>query len=131
MTFLLAFPEGWNSGRVTLIHKSGLRSLYCPIMVLISLSGLYFRILTERLTEVVETFSSLGEVENRFMKNRCDLKNFFILKRALFKVRTFGKKLFIGFVDISKAYDSVGRHSLEETGISCIEGHFFATLKAM
>ena len=80
-------------------------------MVLISLSGLYFKILTERLIEVVETFSSLGEVQNGFLKNRFEFINFFILNSALFKVRALGEKLFMGFVDISKAYDSVGRHS--------------------
>lgn len=38
------FPPGWNNGRVSLIHKKGLRELlgnYRPLTVIISLSGLF------------------------------------------------------------------------------------------
>ena len=129
------FPEGWNCGRVTLIHKSSLRALlgnYRPITVLISLSGLYSKILTERLIEVVETFSLLGEGQNGFRKNRCGSDNIFILNTALWKARALGEKLFMGFVDISKAYDSVDRdilwRKLESLGI---DGLFLGTLKSM
>ena len=50
-------PNGWNRGRVTLVHKRGLREVlgnYRPITVNISLSGLYSKVLNERLISVVE-----------------------------------------------------------------------------
>ena len=62
-------PDGWNRGRITLVHKYGLRELlgnYRPITVIISLSGLYSRVLNERLTQVVEQHNLLGEVQNGF-----------------------------------------------------------------
>ena len=66
-------PTGWNRGRITLIHKSDLREKltnYRPITVIISISGLYFKVLNERLIAVVETFGLLGEVQNGFRKER-------------------------------------------------------------
>ena len=129
------FPKGWNCGRITLIHKKGLRAKlgnYRPITVIIALSGFYSKLLNERLIEVVETFSLLGEVQNGFRKNRCGSDNIFILNTALWKARAMGEKLHMGFVDITKAYDSVNREllwrKLESLGIG---GVFLETLKAM
>ena len=42
------FPNGWNKGRISLIHKRGSRENlgnYRPLTVIISLSGLYSRVL--------------------------------------------------------------------------------------
>jgi hypothetical protein len=61
------FPRGWNCGRITLIHKKGLRGSlgnYRPITVLVSLSGFYSKVLNDRLIEVVETNNLLGEIQN-------------------------------------------------------------------
>lgn len=67
-------PHGWNRGRITLIHKRGQREVlgnYRPITVIISLSGLYSRVLNERLISVVEQHNLLGEIQNGFRKERC------------------------------------------------------------
>ena len=99
------FPQGWNSGRITLIHKKGLReklSNYRPITVLISLSGFYSKVLNERLIEVVETWVLLGEVQNGFRKGRCGADNIFLLHTILWKAKALGWKVHLGFVDISK-----------------------------
>ena len=77
-----SLPEGWNRGRVTLVHKRGLRELlgnYRPITVLISLSGLYSKVLNERLSLVVEEHDLLGEIQNGFRKERGGVDNNFIL----------------------------------------------------
>ena len=65
-------PKNWNRGRITLVHKYGLRELlgnYRPITVIISLSGLYSKVLNERLVQVVEKHDLLGEVQNGFRKD--------------------------------------------------------------
>ena len=70
------FPAGWSCGKITLIHKRGLRAKlgnYRPITVIISLSGFYSKLLNERLIEVVETYSLLGENQNGFRKNKAVL----------------------------------------------------------
>ena len=98
----------------------------------IALSGFYSKLLNERLTKVVETFSLLGEVQNGFRKNRGASDNIFILNTALWKAKAQGVKVHLGFVDITKAYDSVDRsilwRKLEELGI---DGVFLQTLKSM
>ena len=129
------FPKGWNCGRITLIHKKGLRAKlgnYRPITVLISLSGFYSKLLNERLICVVETHKLLGEIQNGFRKDRCGSDNLFILNTVLWKARALAKKVHLGFVDISKAYDSVNREilwsKLEAIGI---DGVFLESLKSI
>ena len=105
-------PDGWNRGLITLIHKKGLRELlknYRPITVIISMSGLYSRVLNARLTEVVETHGLLGEDQNGFRKGKMMADNNFILDSVLWKAQAVGTKVHLGFVDVSRAYDSVNR----------------------
>ena len=81
-----SFPSSWNRGRVSLIHKKGPREVlgnYRPLTVINSISGLYSRLLNERLRAVVEKFNLLGEIQNGFRKNRNASDNFFILKSIL------------------------------------------------
>ena len=129
------YPKGWNCGRITLVHKKGLRASlgnYRPITVLISMSGFYSKVLNERLIEVVETHNLLGEIQNGFRKERCGADNIFVLNTILWKARSLGEKVHMGFVDIQKAYDSVNREilweKLESLGFS---GPFLQTLKSM
>ena len=129
------FPPGWNNGRVSLIHKKGLRELlgnYRPLTVIISLSGLYSRIMNERLTEVVEAHSLLGEVQNGFRKNRMASDNVFVLHTILWKARAMKKKVHLAFCDISKAYDTVDREVLWKklSGLG-FGGQFLASLQAI
>ena len=128
-------PHGWNRGRVTLIHKRGLReqlSNYRPLTVIISLCGLYSRVLNERLISVVEQHDLLGEIQNGFRKNRCTGDNSFVLDTILWKARAMKKKVHLGFLDISKAYDTVNRSILWKKLHSLgIKGDFLATLMSI
>ena len=66
-------PEAWKIGRMVLIHKKGsLTDMgnYRPLTVLAAMSGLFSRVLNERLTSVVERKNILGEVQQGFRKNR-------------------------------------------------------------
>ena len=110
-------PHGWNKGRVTLIFKKGLREAlgnYRPVTVIISLSGLYSRVLNGRLTEVVEAHGLLGEEQNGFRKGRRMSDNNFLLDSVLWKSRNLRQKVHLAYLDISKAYDSVLRPILWE-----------------
>lgn len=129
------FPQGWNCGRITLIHKKGMRAKlgnYRPITVLVSLSSFYSKLLNERLIAVVETHHLLGEIQNGFRKTRCGADNIFILNSILWKAKALGERVHLGFVDVSKAYDSVNRDilwaKLEKIGIG---GVFLRTLKSI
>ena len=99
------FPDGWNRGRISLLHKRGLRVLlgnYRPITVLISLAGLYSKVLNSRLTEVVERHRLLGEVQGGFRKDRGCADNTFVLHSVLWKAKALNKAIHMAFLDISK-----------------------------
>ena len=128
-------PKGWNRGRVTLVHSRGLRELlsnYRPITVLISLCGLYSRVLNARLSTVVEEHKLLGEVQNGFRKERGSSDNSFILDTIIWKSKGKRSPLHLSFLDISKAYDSVNREILWKRLYKLgIRGEFLACLKAL
>ena len=128
-------PTGWNKGRITLIHKSGLRELltnYRPITVIISLSGVYSKLLNSRLTEVVETHKLLGEEQNGFRRERSMADNSFILDSVLWKAKSLKKIIHLLYVDISKAYDSVNRRILwSKLAVMGFKGEFLNTLKSL
>ena len=130
-----SLPAGWNRGRITLVHKKGLRELlsnYRPITVIISLSGLYSKVLNERLTQVVEEHNLLGEVQNGFRKERGGCDNSFILDTILWKAKAQKSKVHMAFLDISKAYDSVNREVLWKRLSSMgFGGQFLSTLKSL
>ena len=103
-------PHSWNRGTVTLIHKRGLHELlgnYRPITVIISLSGLYSKVLNERLMSAVEKHNVLAEIQNGFRKDRCTGDNNFVLNTILWEAKGMRKEAHLGFLDITKAYDSV------------------------
>ena len=128
-------PRGWNKGRITLIHKSGLREVllnYRPITVIISLSGLFSKLLNSRLTEVVEVHNLLGESQNGFRRGRRMADNSFILDSILMKAKSDKTSLHLCYVDISKAYDTVNRSILWAKLASMgFDGDFLGCLKAL
>ena len=129
------FPPGWNSGRVSLVHKRGLREKlgnYRPLTVIISLSGLYSRLLNERLIQVVEQHRLLGEIQNGFRKGRTSSDNAFVLDTILWKEKARRKKVHLAFLDLVKAYDTVNRDILwrKLSGFG-FGGDFLASLQAI
>ena len=60
----------------------------------------------DRLTRVVEEHLILGEIQNGFRKEQCGSDNIFVLDTVMWKAKYLRKKIHMGFVDISKAYDS-------------------------
>ena len=129
------FPKGWNNGRISLVHKRGLRDIlgnYRPLTVILSLSGLYSRVLNERLVQVVEVHKLLGEVQNGFRRGRMGADNAFILDSILWKASDQKKKVHMAFFDISKAYDSVDRDILwRRMSALGFGGQFLGTLKSI
>ena len=58
-------PKSWKNGRLVLIHKKGFTLdpyNYRPLTVLSAVSGLYTKILNQRLAAVVECHGLLGEI---------------------------------------------------------------------
>ena len=130
-----ALPKGWNRGRITLVHKRGLREMlgnYRPITVLISLCGLYSKVLNARLSCVVEEHKLLGEIQNGFRKGRGGSDNSFILDTLLWKAKAGRTRMHLAFLDITKAYDTVCRQVLWRKLSSIgIRGEFLLALKSL
>ena len=128
-------PTGWNKGRVTLIHKSGSReelTNYRPITVIISLSGLFSKLLNHRLSLIVESHNLLGEAQNGFRKDRQMADNNFILDSILMKSKYLKQNVHLCYVDISKAYDSVNREILwKKLSALGFSGAFLGCIKAL
>ena len=98
-------PKGWKEGRVVIVHKTGsVTDLvnYLPLTVLVSLSGLFSRVLNLRLTKVVEDRKILGEIQNGFRKGRTGADNNFILHTILMKCSATGRRPDMAFIDIRK-----------------------------
>ena len=128
-------PSAWKRGRIVLVHKKGPTvdiNNYRPLTVLVSMSGVYTKLLNQRLTQVVEEHKLLGEVQHGFRKGRSGADCTFILNSVLWKNSAKGRKSHLAFIDLMKAYDSVDRailwRKLESVGI---KGKFLASLKSL
>ena len=100
-------PEVWKTGRVVMVHKAGARSdlaNYRPLTVICTMSALFSRLLTARLTKEVEEKNILGEVQQGFRKGRCGADNNFVLHTILQKCTAQGKKPHMAFIDIKKVW---------------------------
>ena len=130
-----SFPSGWNCGRICLVHKRGLKELlgnYRPLTVIVSMSGLYSRVMNIRLTQVVEEHSLIGENQNGFRKDRRSADNAFLLNTILWKSKVTKKKVHMGYVDITKAYDSINRRKLwRKLARLGFGGKFLASLQSI
>ena len=107
--------RSWKRGRLVLIHKRGSTVdayNYRPLTVLTAVSGLYTKILNQRLVSVVECHGLLGEIQNGFRKTRSGDDNAFVLNTILWKSTAQRKDVHLAFLDLMKAYDSVDRKVL-------------------
>ena len=128
-------PAGWKHGRLVLVHKKGSTmdvSNYRPLTVLGSVSGVYTKLLNQRLTTVVEEHRLLGEVQHGFRKGRSGADCGFIMNSVLWKSSATRKLVHMAFIDLQKAYDSVDRKILWEKLESMgIKGKFLESLKKL
>ena len=66
-------------------------------------------ILRDRIKEWVEETGVLGDVQGGFRRGRRPEDNMFMLERMMEMAKVRGECLFIGFMDLEKAYDRVNR----------------------
>ena len=78
---------------------------------LLSVPGkLYGRILIDRVVEQSE--GQIGEEQSGFRKGRSCSDQIFVLRQLCEKMKEKGKKVWIAFMDLEKAYDRVDREAL-------------------
>ena len=120
-------PEKWNECRVTLLHKGGHKSKkelknYRPIALTNTVGKIFSAVLNERLCKWIERARVLGEEQNGFRIGRRAEDNIFVINEMIERKKSEGGKLYLGFLDIEKAYDRVSREMvckvLEKVGLS-------------
>ena len=117
-------PKQWNEEWVKLLHKGGSKLLisnYRGISIASVVGKLFVKILTNRLAEMAEREGWLPEAQGAFRKGRGMEDHLFVLHTLLERARMQKENIFLGFVDLRKAYDSVDRaevwRTLEEKGV--------------
>ena len=110
-------PQDWKRSRVTLIHKGGGKDKadignYRPIAITNTMAKVFGIIINEKLKTWMETQKVLGEEQSGFRKGRGGLDNIFTLKEIIDRNRTQKKELYLVFLDLEKAYDTVNRDKL-------------------
>ena len=110
-------PESWNETRVTLLHKGGCKSKkelknYRPIAVADTVGKIFCMVLNGRLKVNVEKSGVYGENQNGFRASRRGEDNMFVICEMVERVKKEGKRVYMAFLDIEKAYDRVDRSIL-------------------
>ena len=110
-------PNDWRESRITLIHKGGGKPKenienYRPIAVINILAKVFGMVLNEKITDWAERQRVWGEEQSGFRKGRNGLENVLILKELIERAKNTGRELYLTFIDIEKAYDTVDRKML-------------------
>ena len=106
-------PSDWMKQMLIPIHKKGCRTTcdnYCGIALLSIPSKIFSRAILNRLKPYAEFF--LRENQCGFRQDRGCADQLFSLQVLMEKAREFHKQIYICFIDLRKAYDSVNRISL-------------------
>ena len=110
-------PIVWSEEKIKLLHNKGSKTNldnYRSIAITSNVSKIFTRIIGERLKEVVEKNQWLGEEQNGFRQNRRTVDNLFVISNIMNIAKRLNEKLFLGFIDLRKAYDRVNRRKLWE-----------------
>ena len=106
------FPTKWSEGIRSSVFKNGDRrntNNYRGITVLPIFEKIFEIMVYNRLEFINEAFSKIDESNGGFMKGRRTSDNIFILNGLIKKQLLLGKRLYVCFVDFSKAFDRVNR----------------------
>ena len=109
------FPEMWGNGLLVPLHKKGSMSVtdnYRGITLLSALGKLFTRVLNNRLDGWAEAYGIYLEAQNGFRKGRGTTDSLFIIQNVINEFIENGKKLYVFFVDYSKAFDFVVHDNL-------------------
>jgi len=130
-----AFPTHWNMGVMKPVYKrkgdqrspanfGGLALMSC-------LGKLFTSILQSRLNKFIEQHNILNPEQFGFCPNSRTTDSLFILQQFLNKYAKQQKKLYVGFIDYEKAFDSVWQSGLMYKLYQCgVKGKFFKVIKS-
>ncbi|CAB4424719.1 unnamed protein product [Rhizophagus irregularis] len=111
--------EKWKRGLIYPINKTTRShwnqdlSLTRPIVLLETARKIWFKILVNRLSEILSKNRILTDTNYAALKNESTLEPIKIIQHIIEDANRNGKEAWILFMDISKAYDSVNIQMLE------------------
>ena len=108
-------PEDWMEGIIVPLHKGGDAAdigNYRGVTLGSHLGKLFCQILKSRLENVVEREGILGEAQGGFRRDRQTIDQLFVLNSITQLRRSRGKKTWLAFLDLRKAFPSVWREGL-------------------
>lgn len=127
------YPAEWKLGYITPIYKSGKPddpSNYRGISIIPCVAKLFNYILNTRLQSYLDTNDIINSSQIGFQPKSRTSDHMFVLRTIIEKFKADRSKLFVCFVDFSKAFDTVLHPAmlvkLNKIGIS---GNFFAIIQ--
>ena len=111
MVFTGAYPVIWCLSRLIILFKKGCRLLcgnYRGITLTDTLAKLYDRVLFNRLY----SWMTIDKCQAGNQKKRGCPEQMLALRLLMDYAKSKKKKLFVCFIDFSKAYDRIPRHTL-------------------
>ena len=109
------FPKKWAEGIKSSIYKAGDKTNpnnYRGITVPRIFEKIFEQVIMNRLQFLNEAFNHIDETNGGFLKGRRTSDNIFILQGLIQKQLLMGQKLFVCFIDFSKAFDLISRYIL-------------------
>ena len=106
-------PKAWKEAALVPLHKKGdprVCDNYRGISLLSVPGKVYARVLLDRINHVVE--QRLLENQCGFRPGRSCVDHIFSLRQLMEKSREWKRPLYVCFIDLRKAYDSVNRDAL-------------------
>jgi hypothetical protein len=130
------YPDEWAKAIIVPIYKKGNPNRpdnYRGISIISAVCKCYTSILNRRLYNWLEVKKKIAENQAGFRTGYSTADQIFNLYAVIQKyLCQSGKKLYVGFVDLKKAFDSVQHHLLIETiENEGINGKFLCAIKAM
>jgi len=129
------FPTLWRNDYISPIHKAGSQSNpsnYRGITICSNLGKVFTAVLNNRLDNFVEDHKILKEEQIGFRHGSRTADHMFILKALIDKYTKNKEKLYVCFIDLKKAFDSIWRDGMLLKLLKCgISGNFYNIIKSM
>ena len=109
-------PQQWQTSTIILLHKKGNRddlNNYRPISLMPNMYKLFTKILTNRITKIMD--ENQPPEQAGFRKQYSTIDHLHTINQVIEKTQEFNLSTFIAFIDYKKAFDSVEHASLVES----------------
>ncbi len=108
-------PQSWKDAIIMILFKKGDKTNcnnYRGISLMSHMGKILAKIIAKRLQDYVEAVGILPEEQTGFRDNRACIDQIYVLRRVQEMCIELNIPLYICFVDLTKAYDSIDRKTL-------------------